>query len=160
MGPRTRKIALTAHVATSVGWLGAAYTMVVLTICGLVSTNPALRLACYEITHLFDEVVNIPLGLSMLTSGLIVSLGTKWGLVKYRWVLTKFVVSTALLVLIPVLSVPRLEPLIHQLQSGLPVATGLAVAQVAISLGTVAALTVVTTISVFKPWGRTRWGRR
>jgi hypothetical protein len=160
MRPRTRKIALTAHVATSVGWLGAAYTMVMLTVCGLVSNDTALRLACYEITHLFDEVVMIPLGFSMLASGLIVSLGTKWGLVKYRWVLTKFVLSIALLIVIPILSVPRLEPLMYQLRNGLPVATGLAAAQVAIAVGAVVLLSAVTTISVFKPWGRTRWGRR
>lgn len=157
--PRPRKIALTVHIATSVGWLGGAYTMLVLGLTGLLVQDVSFRTACYEIMHLFDRAVNIPLGFGMLASGLISSAWTTWGLVRYRWVLTKLVISTGVLIITPILSVPRVLAVIERLQSaGDP--ESLSIEIVAVSVATVVTLTGVTAISVFKPWGRTRWGGR
>lgn len=157
--PRARKIALTIHVAVSVGWLGSSYTMLVLGMSGLLATDPDFRIASYEIMHLFDRAVNIPLGFSMLLSGLVSSLWTTWGLVRHRWVLTKLMISTVVLIITPILSVPRVLDIIDQLRAGTET-PGLAIEIIAISIGTVVALTAVTAVSIFKPWGRTRWGRR
>ncbi|MGH3814113.1 MAG: hypothetical protein ACRDUV_16950 [Pseudonocardiaceae bacterium] len=157
--PRARKIALTFHVAVSVGWLGSSYTMLVLGMSGLLATDPHFRIASYEIMHLFDRAVNIPLGFSMLLSGLVSALWTTWGLIRHRWVLTKLIISTAVLIITPILSVPRVLDIVDQLRAGTET-PGLAIEIIAISIGTVITLTAVTTISIFKPWGRTRWGRR
>lgn len=108
---------MTAHVVTSVGWLGGAYTMLVLGLGGALSTDAAFRLACYEVMHLFDEAVNIPLALAMLVTGLLSSLGTRWGLVRHRWVLTKFLISSTVLVVTPLLSVPRVHTMIERLHA-------------------------------------------
>lgn len=156
---RARKVWLTAHVGFSVGWLGGAYCMLVLGTTGLLAPDRGLRLACYELMHLFDEAVNIPLGMSMLVTGLVVSLRTKWGLLRHRWVLTKFAASTLILILAPLLSVPRLLSCIDQLRVRAdPGSTPLEI--IANSAAIVAALTAMTTISIFKPWGRTRWAAR
>ena len=157
MTGRPRRLWLTAHIGFSVGWLGAAYCMLVLAVTGLLAGDLELRVACYELMHLFDEAVNIPLGLSMLGTGLVVSLRTKWGLLRHRWVLTKFIASTLTLILTPVLSVPRVLDTIARLRAGAGLAsTPLQI--IAISAAVVATLTTMTTISIFKPWGRTRWG--
>ena len=146
-----------AHVAFSVGWLGGAYCMLVLGTTGLLAGDRALRLACYELMHLFDEAVNIPLGMGMFVTGLVVSLWSKWGLVRHRWVLTKLVASSLTLVLAPVLSVPRVETAISRLHAGAALGTT-PVQIITVSVAVVITLTTMTILSIFKPWGRTRWG--
>lgn len=158
LSPRARRIALTAHVVTSVGWLGGAYTMLVLGLGGALSTDAAFRLACYEVMHLFDEAVNIPLALAMLVTGLLSSLGTRWGLVRHRWVLTKFLISSTVLVVTPRLSVPRVHTMIERLHANVDPGA-LPTEIITVSIAAVLTLTTVTAISIHKPWGRTRWGR-
>ncbi|MGQ0773365.1 MAG: hypothetical protein ACT4NY_02940 [Pseudonocardiales bacterium] len=157
--PRARKVWLTAHIASSVGWLGAAYTMLVLGTTALISDRTGFRVALYEVMHLFDRAVNIPLAAIMLITGLVGALGTPWRLVKHWWVLGKLILSVTALVVTPPLSVPRLIFMIETLPTG--ATTGSTAGQiVTISVCTVLTLTTVTTISVFKPWGHTRWAQR
>jgi dipeptide/tripeptide permease len=156
---RSRKVWLTAHIGFSVGWLGAAYCMLVLGTVGLLAGDLPLRIAAYQLMHLFDEAVNIPLGLSMLATGLVVSLRTRWGLVRHRWVLTKFVAGTLTLILAPLLSVPRVEAAVAGLRAGTGLGT-LPVEIVSVSVAVVTTLTAMTAVSVFKPWGPTRWAAR
>jgi len=156
---RARKIWLTAHIGFSVGWLGAASCMLVLGATGLLSGDLPLRIAAYRLMHLFDEAVNIPLGLSMLVTGLVLSLRTRWGLVRHRWVLTKFVAGTLTLIVAPVVSVPRVEAAVVGLRAGTDLGA-LPLEIVSVSVAVVTTLTALTVVSVFKPWGPTRWAAR
>lgn len=40
MTPRLRKVALTAHVASSVGWLGAVVVFLAIAVVGVTSDDP------------------------------------------------------------------------------------------------------------------------
>ncbi|CAM5474912.1 hypothetical protein SHIRM173S_08779 [Streptomyces hirsutus] len=44
---------------------------------------------------LFADRLMVPLALLTLTSGLVLSLGTPWGLARHRWVYTKFWLTLA-----------------------------------------------------------------
>ncbi|MGH3997654.1 MAG: hypothetical protein ACRDTJ_09360 [Pseudonocardiaceae bacterium] len=157
--PRARKVWLTAHIASSVGGLGAASTMLVLGGAALISDRTGFRVALYEVMHLFDRAVNIPLTAAMLVTSLVVALRTKWRLARHWWVLVKLALSVMVMTVTPLLSVPRVTLMIAALPAGADTgSTGWEI--VAISVGTVLVLTAVTAISVFKPWGRTRWYRR
>lgn len=112
LSPRARKIWLTAHVATSVGWLGSAYTMLVLGLAALRSADLEFRITVYEIMHLFDRAVNIPLFLGALITGLVVSLRTKWGLFRHWWVSVKLALSLLVAFGAYLLSVPRVLSMI------------------------------------------------
>ncbi|ALL79842.1 hypothetical protein AD006_30090 (plasmid) [Pseudonocardia sp. EC080610-09] len=156
MSPRSRKTLLVAHVVVSVGWLGAATAMMTLALRGLVSTDPIVRVSAYETMHYFDLPVNAPLSISMLITGILCSVLTPWGLIRHWWVLAKLVLSAGLLLAIPFLSAHRLR----ELTETIPAATepaGTAAEVLAISITGVTVLTAVTVLSVFKPWGRTRW---
>ena len=65
--------------------------MVVLSVTGLVTDDAALREHAYAFMHIFDLAIVIPLVLLSIITGLVVSMGTHWGLVKNWWVLAKFV---------------------------------------------------------------------
>jgi hypothetical protein len=160
LSQRARRVWLTAHVGFSVGWLGVALTMSALAIIGWTADSHTMRHGAYELLHVIDLAVAIPsMGLSIIT-GLVVSLGTKWGLVKHWWVLTKFAISVS----IPLVAGTVESALADELAlrtadpAGQPGGTGVAL------VACLGAFTVVlwaaTILSVVKPWGRTRWWRR
>ncbi|MGH3695728.1 MAG: hypothetical protein ACRDRX_17350 [Pseudonocardiaceae bacterium] len=155
LSPRSRKVWLTAHVATSVGWLGSAYTMLVLGLAALHSGDHDFRVTVYEIMHLFDRAVNIPLFLAALLTGLVVSLRTKWGLLRHWWVAVKLVLSLLVAFGAYLLSVPRVLSMIAATPAGTDTGST-AIEIVAISIASITVLTAVTAISVGKPWGRIR----
>jgi hypothetical protein len=86
--------------------------------------------------------------------------GTKWGLVRHTWVLVKLVLT----VVTAALTVVALRDSLNEAAAGMPAATpsagdaadGLLAAPV-VSL---TCYTFMTVLSIYKPWGRTPWGRR
>jgi hypothetical protein len=100
--PRLRKLALTAHVTASVGWLGAVGAFLALSVAGLTSQDPHMVRGAYLVMELTGWVVLVPLSLASLLTGLVSSLGSVWGLVRHYWVLFKLainVVATIVLLL-------------------------------------------------------------
>jgi hypothetical protein len=90
MTPRVRKLAITAHVAFSVGWLGATAAFLVLSIAALTSHDAeVVRGACLSM-NLISRFVVIPMSFAALATGLLQALGTPWGLFRYYWILVKF----------------------------------------------------------------------
>ena len=81
MAPRVRKLALTAHVVSSVGWLGSVAAFLALSIAGLTSRNAEIVRGAYLAMNLIGQFIIVPLTLSALITGLIQALGTHWGLV-------------------------------------------------------------------------------
>jgi uncharacterized membrane protein len=91
--PRLRKLALTAHVTVSVGWLGAVVAFLALSIAGLTSEDPQMVRGAYLVMELTGWVVLVPLSLASLLTGLVCSLGSIWGLFRHYWVLFKLLIN-------------------------------------------------------------------
>src|SRR4051794_40289382 len=89
LGRDARRAVLLAHLATSLGWLGADVVLGVLAVTGFVSDDPALAAACYTALHVFAVPVLLTLGVASLGSGLLLGLASRWGVVRTRWVLVK-----------------------------------------------------------------------
>ncbi|MGC7098269.1 PDR/VanB family oxidoreductase [Amycolatopsis lurida] len=159
LSPRARKVWLTLHVGISVGWLGLSLGMVTLALTGLLAGTHAVRHGAYEIFHIFDLAIVIPSVVLTIITGLVVALGTPWGLVKHRWVLVKFVISLSIPAAAAVESRWVTELVARTADPvGEPGALGVSLVVV---VGCFAVLLwTATTLSVIKPWGRTRWGRR
>ena len=79
MKPGLRKFALTAHIITSVGWFGAIAAFLALSIAGMTSQDAQLVRAVYLVMGLTTWFVIVPLALASLLTGIVSSLGTKWG---------------------------------------------------------------------------------
>jgi len=162
MTPRLRKFALTAHVTSSVGWLGAVAGFLALAVAGLTSQDVQMARAAYLAMELTGWFVIVPLSLASPLTGLVQSLGTTWGLFRHYWVLVKFLVtipSTIVLLL-------HMRPISHI--AGVAAETtlssadlrGLRIQLVANAGAALLVLLVATTLSVYKPRGMTRYGRR
>lgn len=160
MTPRLRQFALTAHVVASVGWLGAVVGSLALAITGLASRDAQVVRAAYLMLEMTGWYVLIPLGIASLVTGLVISLGTPWGLVRHYWVVMKLVI-TVMALLILVMYMGTLGEL-----AGRAADMTVSVADVRIwspvlhAAGALLALLVTTTLSVYKPRGLTRYGWR
>ncbi|HEX9563460.1 MAG TPA: hypothetical protein VF981_05805 [Gemmatimonadaceae bacterium] len=89
LSPGLRKLALTAHVTTSVGWIGAIAVFLGLASVGLASPDEVTVRAVYLAMEPAAGLVLMPLALSSLVTGLVLAWGTSWGLVRHYWVLFK-----------------------------------------------------------------------
>ena len=161
MTPRIRKLALTSHVTFSVGWLGAVLTYLVVAIAGLTSLDPQLVRATYLSMQVMAWFVIVPFAIAALLSGLVQSLGTEWGLFRHYWIIAKLaltMVGTAILLL----HAPRVTEMAMRAADS-AIASGdhrsQRIALVVHAAGGLAMLLTVTTLSIFKPWGKTRYGR-
>ena len=155
--PRVRRLVLTAHIATSVGWMGAVLAYVGLDVTASRSQDVDRARAAYVAMEVTATSVIIPLALVSVVIGVVNALGTPWGLFRHYWVLVKLlltVVATAVL-----LSQSRtISALATAAQSGedprmLP-------GTLVHSIGGLLVLLVIMILSVYKPRGLTRYGWR
>ncbi|MGI9099586.1 MAG: DUF2269 domain-containing protein [Solirubrobacteraceae bacterium] len=93
MTPRLRKLALTAHVISSVGWLGAIAVYLALAVAALTIQDAQKVRAAYLAMELTAWTVLVPLAFASLLTGLVQSLGTTWGLFRHYWVLAKLLIT-------------------------------------------------------------------
>ncbi|MGH7476804.1 MAG: hypothetical protein ACRELD_10975 [Longimicrobiales bacterium] len=77
MPPRLRKFALTVHLTSSVGWIGAAVAYLALGISAVASQEAQTMRAAWIAMELTGWLVIVPLALAALLTGLIMALGTR-----------------------------------------------------------------------------------
>lgn len=154
----TRRGILIAHVAASVGWLGLTLCLLTLAISGATTASPATAEAAYRAMKLFGDWLLIPLALTTLATGLVMSLGTSWGLARHRWVMVKFWITLVATIASMFAFRAGINEAYLAVAGGEPVPdpTGLLFPP-SVSL---ALYLFVTTVSILKPWGLTRRGRR
>lgn len=93
LSPRGRRLLLTAHLTTSVGWLGAVAAFLALGVVGLTSTDPATVRGVYLAMDPAAWLVLVPLALATLLTGIVQSFGTAWGLLRHYWVVFKLLIT-------------------------------------------------------------------
>lgn len=93
MPPRLRKLALIAHVTSSVGWFGAVVVFLALAVIGMTSQDPAAVRGVYLVMEPAARYALVPLALASLLTGVIQSLGTPWGLFRHYWVAFKLLIN-------------------------------------------------------------------
>jgi uncharacterized membrane protein len=93
MPPGLRKFALAAHLTCSIGWLGAVLAYLVLDMTVATSDDPRLVRAAWMAMGLVTSSAIVPLAVVSLATGLVMALGTKWGLFRHWWVLISFLLT-------------------------------------------------------------------
>ena len=161
--PRLRKLALTAHVISSVGWLGAIVVFAALSVVGVTSDEPPVVRAAYLAMESIGWFVLVPLSVASLVTGLAQSLGTKWGLFRHYWVLAKLAINVAatVVLLMYMQTLGSLADIAAQSAAAQGDLGGLRnVSPVLHAVAALALLVVAVTLSVYKPAGMTRYGQR
>ena len=162
MTPRLRKLALTAHITSSVGLLGSIAAFLALAVAGLTSPDGQMVRAAYLAMELTARFVIVPLAFASLLSGLVQSLGTPWGLLRHYWVLVKLLLT----VFATIILLLKMELIGYAArlatETTLPRADLRAVGiQLLVhAAGGLLMLLVPAVLSVYKPRGLTRYGAR
>jgi hypothetical protein len=155
-----RRLTVTAHVTSSVGWVGAVLVFIALAGIGLTSDDDRVVRGAYLLMAPAAWLVLVPLAHASLLSGLVLSLGTAWGLFRHYWVALKLLITafaTAILLVYmgtlremagvaadPVVElglVRNPSPLVHAILA-------------------LVLLVVATALAIYKPFGMTPYGRR
>jgi hypothetical protein len=71
------------HLTVSVGWIGAVAGYIALDVATVTGQDADTLRAAYAGMDLLARRVIVPLPLASLLTGLVVSLGTKWGLFRH-----------------------------------------------------------------------------
>ena len=161
MTPGLRKFTLTVHIAVSVGWIGAVAAYLALDVTVATSQDIQTLRAAYIAMALIVWNVIVLLALASLLTGILVSLGTKWGLFRHYWVLISLLLTIiAIIVLLsetqqvnhiaaiagdPTTSDAELRALPNTLVH---------------SIGGTLVLLLITALNLYKPRGLTPYGWR
>ncbi|GIJ30200.1 hypothetical protein Vqi01_53620 [Micromonospora qiuiae] len=147
MTKRWRQLTVWLHILTSVGWMAQAMTLCVLLAVGLAADLPAARDAATSMAHQVDGRLLAPMAGVSACTGIVLAAATPWGFFLHWWVLIKFAISMVqvylgIFVLSPALATGPSLPLV--------IGTALMASAIAFQ----------GWLSVRKPWGTVRRGRR
>ena len=161
LGAGPRKGVLVVHIVSAGAWIGIDVVMAVVIFTAMLAANDGTRALCYQALELFAVWPLLTAGLVCLASGVVLGLGTKWGLVRYWWVAIKLVLGVLLVVLVPIALRPQV---IEMAEQGRRFAAGetasLAVGDLIFPpIVSPTALLIAFVLAVFKPWGLIRKGQ-
>jgi Predicted integral membrane protein (DUF2269) len=141
---RARQTILTAHVIMSVGLLGDSAGFLAVAIRAYLTNDAANTTELIGVLKMFSQVFGIPLSIGAIVSGLVLGLGSKWGIFRYPWVTAKL----ALIVSVMLVGGLVIGPSQAALLAGARDARWPLIMAASYD---VIALTVATALSVFKP---------
>ena len=165
MPPGWRKGVLVLHVISGICWMGVDIAVFILLMRARTSDDAALVVSGFNAIRMIVPVAVPPLSLSILITGVLLGLGTTWGLIRYWWVLVKLCLSLIMTLLVFVSLVPGVNAL-----AKLDLST-LSADAVRASLGDAPTqlmyppivsflmLGTATILSIYKPWRRTPWSQ-
>ena len=158
MSPALRKVTLTVHVACSVGWLGAIAAYIALNVPALTSDNIQTVRAAYLMMLPVGWYAIVPLATATLFTGIMLSLGTAWGLFRYYWVVFSLVITVlAYAVLLGHMAdVSVLAAMAADANGDIGHLSG----DLPHSIGGLIVLVVPLVLNIYKPRGLTRYGQR
>lgn len=161
LGPRSRKGVLVLHIVTAGAWIGIDVVLAVLVFTALLTDNARTAAVSYQALGLFAIWPLLSAGLVCLASGIMLGLGTKYGLVRYWWVAVKLVINVVFVLLVPLALQPTVTAAVQHgrdLTAGEPLTfaiTELVFPPIVSPVG----LLLAVILAVYKPWGRIRKGR-
>ncbi|SDP04229.1 hypothetical protein SAMN04487905_101544 [Actinopolyspora xinjiangensis] len=162
LGPRARKAVLALHVVSAGAWIGIDVVLAVLVFTALLTQDVRTAAVSYQALGLFAIWPLLAAGLACLATGLVLGLGTKYGLVRYWWVAVKLVINVVFVLLVPLGLVPTVNAAVEY---GREIAASerftfevdeLIFPPVVSPIG----LLIAVFLAVYKPWGRVRKRRR
>lgn len=159
MPPALRKFALTIHLMASLGWIGAAGAYIALGVSAITARQGQSVRAAWVAMEVTGWFVIAPLALAALLTGLIMSLGTPWGLFRHYWVLISLALTTfaATVTLLHMPAVTAQTDVARRADAAALNQLGGDLFHPVVGL---AVLLFITLLNMYKPRGLTPYGRR
>jgi hypothetical protein len=159
MTPGLRKFALTVHLTFSVGWIGAVVAYLGLGVAAMTSQDAQTARAAWIAMELTGWYVIVPLALASLLTGLVMSVGTQWGLFRHYWVLFSLLLTilATVVLLLHMPTVSFLADVAAEADEASLVGLGGDLFHPGVGL---VVLLVIQVLNVYKPRGMTPYGWR
>ena len=159
MSPGIRKFALSVHLAVSVGWVGAVVAYLAVGVAAQTSDDVQTVRSGWIAMELIGWYAIVPLAIGSLVSGLVMALGTKWGLFRHYWVLFSLALTifATIVLLFHMPSVSTTADFARDGRARDVVSLGGDLGHPSIGLGV---LLVILVLNMYKPRGMTGYGRR
>lgn len=159
MSPGLRKFALTVHLVSSIGWIGAVFAYLALGVAAVTSDDAQGVRTAWIAMELTGWSVIVPLALSALLTGLVISLGTPWGLFRHYWVLITLLLTvfSVVVLVVHMPTVSSMAALARQAEAAEIDRLGGDLLHSGLGL---LVLLLITILNVYKPRGMTRYGWR
>ena len=152
-----RKAALAVHLTCSVGWIGAAGSYVALAVAAERSRDADTIRGAWSAMELIGWYVLVPAAVATVLTGVLLALGTRWGLLRHYWVLISLVLTVAATVVL-LLHMPD----VSALQADASRASASQLEAMGSDLGHstlgLLLLLVIMVLNIYKPRGLTRRG--
>jgi hypothetical protein len=161
LGARVRRSVLVVHLASAGAWLGIDVVMAVLVFTALGSDDDRTKALSFRALELVAVGPLLAAGLVCLLSGVLLGLGSRYGLVRYWWVAVKLVLNLVLTGLVLVSLAPQVADAAaraRQFDAGVPAPLGVG-DLIFPPIVSPTALLLAMVLAVFKPWGRIRTPR-
>ncbi len=161
LSPPRFKLLLAAHIAVSGAWLGAAAVKMILAIAAATgATHPGSSAFLTAIEFLTST--DATLAILTALSGVLLSLGTKWGLIQHYWIVVKIALSVTVVLTAAVLTDGFLAGMNTALASQaasdgnlLKIASTATILLISLCAIDMLMIAAATFISIYKPWGKT-----
>lgn len=157
-----RKFVLLCHVTVSVGALGVYLGLLALAVTGLTTENRDTLNGAYLAMGIVADTLIIPISIIIVLTGIILGLGTRWGLLRHYWVVAKLALTLGL----AAASIFGLRTRIHAAIANLPTGESAIDGVGSEALWLVLLLPIAlmiytanTVLAIYKPGGMTRRAR-
>jgi hypothetical protein len=146
-----------AHTLVGVGWFGITVAKLVLEVVAATTGDLGVTRASFVFASAFDRAVFPPVSIATLITGIVLAVGTTWGLVRHWWIVVKLALTVGAIVTGVVFVGAWTEQGLAAPDAELGDVSLRLIAWASVHALMLAAATV---ISVLKPWGRIRQDRR
>lgn len=153
-----RKLVLLLHIMSGGIWLGLDVAMAFAVFTGLTTDDPRLAASLFQALETITVLPLLCAGLVCLVTGLFLGWGSRYGIVRYWWVLIKLALNLILTALVPLALMSGVQEVgaYGRLLADDPTATADLDNIIFPPIVSTTALTIAMVLAVFKPWGRIR----
>jgi predicted integral membrane protein DUF2269 len=155
---RARKLALVVHVVSSVGLVGSSAGVLILALSAAAADEAVVAHALYVSMRTAVFAVAVPFSFIALGSGIVLGLGTKWGVLRHGWVTAKLVLLVVIILTGVLVVRPSMEHVIAATSApGAKPDLGASQWEPAAAAASNIVLAVAAVVlAIFKPGGRLR----
>jgi uncharacterized membrane protein len=160
LSSRARKAVLVAHVISSVALVGSSAGVLVIALSAAATDESVAAHALYVSLRTAVFALAVPLSFIALGSGIVLGLGTKWGVLRHRWVTAKLVLLVVIILTGALVVRPSMDHVIAATAAPAPAAKAdLGSSQwqpVLAAASNIVLAAVAAGLAIFKPGGRLR----
>src|SRR5262249_48219453 len=142
----------------SVGWFGAIAAYITLNVPALTGSNDQTVRAAYLMMRPVAWYAIVPLAIATLLTGIVLSLGTPWGLFRHYWVIFSLIITVIAVAILlgHMADVDTMARLASDPDADISRLSG----ALEHSIGGLLVLLAPLVLNIYNPRGLTRYGRR